>query len=73
MIESLAHVRRTLPAGPAEEGVLLVSFAEHDAYFRARGPVRAFFEACDRTGQPVRFRYDADLEIVSAQAHPPAP
>jgi len=63
MIESVAHVRRTIAEGDG----LLVSFAEHDAYFRAGDAVRPLFAASDIIGRKVRFRYDAELEILAAQ------
>jgi hypothetical protein len=66
MIESVAHVRRTI----AEGDVLLVSFGEHDAYFHARGDIRAFFEQPGMQGRRVHFRYDVDLNISEASDAP---
>lgn len=65
MLKSSGHVIRTID----ENGVTLVSFDSHDAYFTAAPDVAAALKQAEQLGLEVHFTYDMDLKIHGVVAH----
>ena len=65
MLKSSGRVIRTID----ENGITLVSFDSHDAYFSAGADVAGALKQAEQLGLEVHFTYDMNLKIHGVVAH----